>query len=51
MGRNKGVKNYLECGEYSTCSDCGVGHNPGECNLGITAEEVTCVNKQAISKE
>ena len=31
----------MECGEYRTCGDCGVGHNPGECNLGITAEEIT----------
>ncbi len=36
----KGYANCAECGEYHTCdvySDC---HYPGQCNLGITAEEV-----------
>ena len=37
----KGFPDCLTCGEYRTCGRCGVGHNPGECNLGITAEEVT----------
>lgn len=41
--KKKGIHNCLECGEYRTCRDCGVGHDPGECNLGITAEEVTCL--------
>ena len=41
--KRKGVTNCLECGEFRTCDRCGVGHNPGECNLGITAEEVTCL--------
>jgi len=39
--KKRGIHNCLECGKYRTCSKCGVGHNPGECNLGITAEEVT----------
>jgi len=41
--KKKGISNCLECGKYRTCEKCGVGHNPGECNLGITAEEVTCL--------
>jgi hypothetical protein len=39
----KGFKHCLECGEYRTCENCGVGHEPAECNLGLTAEEVTCL--------
>ena len=39
----KGFENCFECGAFRTCDYCGVGHNPGECNLGITAEEVTCL--------
>lgn len=37
----KGYANCVECGEYHSCDvyrDC---HYPGQCNLGITAEEVT----------
>ena len=37
----KGYVNCLECGDYHSCDvfrDC---HYPGQCNLGITAEEVT----------
>jgi len=39
--KEKGIRNCLECGEYHTCGNCGVGLEPSECNLGITAEEVT----------
>ena len=37
----KGYANCVECGEYHSCDvyrDC---HYPGQCNLGLTAEEVT----------
>ena len=37
----KGYANCVECGEYHTCDvyrDC---HYPGQCNLGLTAGEVT----------
>jgi hypothetical protein len=37
----KGYANCVECGDYHSCDvyrDC---HYPGQCNLGITAEEVT----------
>ncbi|MCL2508124.1 MAG: DUF3795 domain-containing protein [Oscillospiraceae bacterium] len=37
----RGYKNCAECGEYHTCDvfrDC---HYPAQCNLGITAEEIT----------
>jgi len=37
----KGYANCAECGEYRSCGvfyDC---HHPAQCNLGITAEEIT----------
>ena len=37
----KGYANCVQCGQYHSCDvyrDC---HYPGQCNLGITAEEVT----------
>ncbi len=37
----KGYSSCIECGKYHSCEvfrDC---HFPGQCNLGITAEEVT----------
>jgi hypothetical protein len=37
----KGFTNCMECGEYYTCDICKDCHTPGECNLGITADEVT----------
>ncbi len=47
----KGCANCAECGEYNSCeaySDC---HYPGQCNLGITAEEVTELVIPYASKE
>jgi len=37
----KGYANCAECGEYHSCDVFRDSHPPGQCNLGITAEEVT----------
>jgi len=37
----KGHANCAECGEYHSCDALRDCHYPGQCNLGITAEEVT----------
>ncbi len=37
----KGYANCVECGEYHTCDVHRNSHYPGQCNLGITAREVT----------
>jgi len=39
--KEKGLAHCLACGEWETCGKSGNGHTPGQCNLGITAEEVT----------
>ena len=47
----KAYSNCVECGEYHSCkifSDC---HEPCQCNLGITAEEVTNLVIPYASKE
>ena len=47
----KGYANCVECGEYHSCevySDC---HYPGQCNIGMTAEEVTSLVIPYASKE
>jgi hypothetical protein len=47
----KGHANCVECGKYHSCevySDC---HYPGQCNLGITAEEVTSLVIPYAAKE
>jgi len=36
----KGHQNCVECGSHHTCNDLKDSH-PGECNLGLTANEVT----------
>ena len=37
----KGYSNCAECGEYHSCEVFQGCHHPAQCNLGITAEEVT----------
>jgi len=37
----KGRENCAECGEYHSCDALRGCHYPGQCNLGIAAEEVT----------
>jgi len=37
----RGHKNCAECGEYHSCDAFRDCHFPAQCNLGITAEEVT----------
>ena len=37
----KGHANCIECGEYHVCDVHHGSHYPGQCNLGMTAEEVT----------
>jgi len=37
----KGFKSCLECGEYHTCDVQRDGHYAAQCNLGMTADEVT----------
>lgn len=37
----KGYADCLECGEYHSCDIYSDSHYPGQCNLGLTAEEVT----------
>jgi len=37
----KGCENCAECGEYHTCDVLRDCHYPAQCNLGMTAEEVT----------
>ena len=37
----KGYANCVECGKYHSCDVYRDSHYPGQCNLGITAEEVT----------
>lgn len=37
----KGYANCVECGEYHSCDTRHDCHYPGQCNLGLTAEEAT----------
>jgi hypothetical protein len=37
----KGYNNCVECGDYHSCNIYRDSHYAGQCNLGITAEEVT----------
>jgi hypothetical protein len=37
----KGYANCVECGAYHSCDTRRGCHYPGQCNLGITAEEIT----------
>ena len=37
----KGYANCAECGEYHSCDLFHNCHHPAQCNLGITAEEIT----------
>jgi hypothetical protein len=37
----KGHKNCVECGSHNTCHELKDSHPPGQCNLGLTADEVT----------
>jgi len=37
----KGYANCAECGEYHSCDAFVNCHHPAQCNLGITAEEIT----------
>lgn len=37
----KGYASCVECGDYHSCDTRRDCHYPGQCNLGITAEEVT----------
>lgn len=39
--KQKGYTNCAECGEYHSCDFYRDSHHAGQCNLGITAEEVT----------
>jgi len=39
--KEKGYSNCAECGEYHSCDVYRDSHHAGQCNLGITAEEVT----------
>jgi hypothetical protein len=39
--KEKGYANCAECGEYHLCDVYHDSHYAGQCNLGITAEEVT----------
>jgi hypothetical protein len=39
--REKGYANCAECGDYYSCDVYRGSHYAGQCNLGITAEEVT----------
>ena len=39
--KEKGYANCAECGEYHSCDVYQGSHYAGQCNLGITAEEVT----------
>jgi len=39
--KEKGYANCAECGEYRSCDVYRGSHYAGQCNLGITAEEVT----------
>ncbi len=47
----KGCKSCVECGEYHSCEVFSGCHYPGQCNLGITAEEVTSLVIPYASKE
>jgi len=39
--KEKGYANCAECGEYHSCDVYRDSHHAGQCNLGITADEVT----------
>ena len=39
--KEKGCENCAQCGEYPSCDAFRDCHYPGQCNLGITAEEIT----------
>ncbi|MCL2518247.1 MAG: hypothetical protein FWF15_06755 [Oscillospiraceae bacterium] len=39
--KEKGYANCTECGEYHSCDVYRDSHHAGQCNLGITAEEIT----------
>ncbi len=47
----KGYSNCVECGKYHSCDVYRDSHYPGQCNLGITAEEVTNLVIPYCSKE
>ena len=37
----KGYGNCVECGNHHACDECRDSHYPGQCSLGISADEVT----------
>jgi len=37
----KGCANCVECGDHHTCDEMRESHHPGQCSLGMTADEVT----------
>jgi len=37
----RGHNNCVECGGHNTCDEMKDSHHPGQCNLGLTANEVT----------
>lgn len=39
--KKKGYANCVECGDYHSCDVYSDSHYAGQCNLGITAEEIT----------
>jgi hypothetical protein len=39
--KEKGYANCAECGDYHSCDIYSGSHHAGQCNLGISAEEVT----------
>ncbi len=49
--KEKGYANCAECGGYHTCDVYRGSHFAGQCNLGITAEEVTCLAVPYCMKE
>ena len=47
----KGISSCLKCGDYHSCGKSGVGVDPGMCNLGISADDVTRCILPYCSKE
>jgi hypothetical protein len=37
----KGYENCVECGNHNICDELMDSHYPGQCNLGLTANEIT----------